>query len=142
MANPPVSLFDGTISLLSRSLDLRARKHEMILENVANADTPNYKPFELNVEEALRREMQAPPSTQLEQTDDRDLPGRPMADDLSTDAAPAGDDPLLLRGDHNGVDIDAEMSVLAKNSLLYKASAQIIGTKFKWLRQAITEGNK
>jgi flagellar basal body rod protein FlgB len=26
----------------------------LILNNVANADTPNYKPFALNVEEALQ----------------------------------------------------------------------------------------
>jgi flagellar basal-body rod protein FlgB len=142
MANLPVSLFDNTISLLSRSLDLRARKHEMILENVANADTPNYKPFEMNVKEALRRETQDAPPLQLERTDPRDLPGRPMTDDASAGDVSAADDPLLLRGDHNGVDIDAEMSALAKNSLLYKASAQIVGTKFKWLRDAITEGNK
>ena len=142
MANPPVSLFDNTISLLSRSLDLRARKHEMILDNVANADTPNYKPFELNVAEALQREMQAAPAAQLERTDPRHLPGRPVPVDSAAADTSAADDPLLLRGDHNGVDIDAEMSALAKNSLLYKASAQIVGTKFKWLRQAITEGSK
>jgi flagellar basal-body rod protein FlgB len=142
MANPPINLFDNTISLLSRSLDLRSRKHELILENVANADTPNYKPFEMNVEEALRRQTQEAPPLQLERTDARDLPGRPMNDESAAGIVSAGDDPLLLRGDHNGVDIDAEMSALAKNSLLYKASAQIVGTKFKWLRDAITEGNK
>lgn len=142
MANPPVSLFDNTISLLSRSLELRARKHEMILDNVANADTPNYKPFEMNVEEALRRQVQEAPPLQLERTDARDLPGRPVTDDSVAAESSTADDPLLFRGDHNGVDIDAEMSALAKNSLLYKASAQIIGTKFKWLRQAITEGGK
>jgi flagellar basal-body rod protein FlgB len=142
MANSPVNLFDSTISLLSRSLDLRARKHEMILDNVANADTPNYKPFELNVEEALQKDLQASPTGGLQRTDERHLSGRPMIDDPSGDVEPAGDDPLLLRGDHNGVDIDAEMTALAKNSLLYKASAQIVSTKFKWLRQAITEGNK
>jgi flagellar basal-body rod protein FlgB len=142
MGNSPVNLFDNTISLLTRSLDLRARKHEMILDNVANADTPNYKPFEMNVEEALQKEMQAGPSEQLERTDSRHLPGQRTSDDPSAMSASEADDPLLLRGDHNGVDIDAEMTELAKNSLLYKASAQIVASKLSWLKLAISGGSK
>jgi flagellar basal-body rod protein FlgB len=142
MDNPPVNLFDNTISLLTRSLDLRARKHEIILDNVANADTPNYKPFKMDVEEALQRESQAGSAIALEETDDGHLPGRQIADDSSAMTATDADDPLLLRGDRNGVDIDAEMTELAKNSLLYKASAQIVASKFSWLKQAISGGNK
>ena len=143
MDNQPVNLFSGTIATLSRSLDLRARNHGMILNNVANADTPNYKPFALNVEEALQRDFQAPPLAPMKQTDERHLPGRQMPlDDTSAKTASAVDDPLLFRGDHNGVDIDAEMTALAKNSLLYKASAQLVASKFKGLKHAITGGSK
>ena len=35
MGSQPVDLFKGAITTLSRALDLRARKHEMILNNVA-----------------------------------------------------------------------------------------------------------
>jgi flagellar basal-body rod protein FlgB len=52
------------------------------------------------------------------------------------------DDPLLLRGDRNGVDIDREMTALAKNSLLYKASSQIVAAKFSGLKNVITGGSK
>jgi len=142
MDNHPVNLFSNTIDTLSRSLDLRARKHEMILNNVANADTPNYKPFALNVEEALQRDRQTPLSGQLERTDDGHLPGGSITDDPVHQPAAHVDDRLLLRGDRNGVDIDAEMTALAKNSLLYKASAQIVSSKFKGLKNAINGGNK
>jgi flagellar basal-body rod protein FlgB len=144
MDNPPVNLFSGPISTLSRSLDLRARKHEMILKNVANADTPNFKPFKMNVEEALQSGMQTTQTSTLQRTDDQHLTGRQMADDPSTDMEWGSDDPdpLLLRGDQNGVDIDAEMTALAKNSLLYKVSTQIVSTKFKDLKKAITGGTQ
>lgn len=141
MEKQPVNLFGGTITTLSRSLDLRARKHELTLNNVANADTPNFKPFAMNVEEALQRKAQAASSTQLQTTNDQHLAGQPMADDPSAIAEPAADNPLLFRGDQNGVDIDAEMTALAKNSLLYKASTQIVASKFKGLKKAITGGN-
>ena len=142
MDNHPVNLFSGTVSTLSRSLDLRARNHEMILNNVANADTPNFKPFSMNVEEALKKDAQAVASARLNQTDEQHLQGLPMPDDPSGITEVAADDPLLFRGDRNGVDIDREMTALAKNSLLYKASAQIVASKFKGLKHVITGGSK
>ncbi|WP_319409748.1 flagellar basal body rod protein FlgB [uncultured Desulfosarcina sp.] len=141
MDNQPVNLFGGAISTLSRSLDLRARNHEMILNNIANADTPNFKPFSMNVEEALQKDLPTAVSTRLKQTDEQHLPGSAMSDDPSAIATQSVDDPLLLRGDRNGVDIDREMTALAKNSLLYKASAQIVASKFSGLKHVIKGGS-
>ena len=142
MDNSPVNLFKGTISTLSRSLDLRARKHEVILNNVANADTPNYKSFKMNVKEALQTESQTTQSAMLQRTDDQHLAGRQIVNDRQVEVESGTDNPLLFRGDQNGVDIDAEMTALAKNSLLYKASTQIVASKFKGLKKAITGGTQ
>ncbi|WP_372682828.1 flagellar basal body rod protein FlgB [Desulfosarcina sp.] len=142
MDNHPVNLFGGAMSTLSRSLDLRARNHELIINNVANADTPNFKPFSMNVEEALQSESSTATAAQLTRTDGQHLPGAPVPDDPSAMAGPSADDPLLFRGDRNGVDIDHEMTALAKNSLLYKASGQIVAAKFSGLKNAITGGSK
>jgi len=142
MDNHPVNLFGGTITTLSRSLDLRARKHELTLNNVANADTPNYKPFAMDVEAALQRDAGALSSSRLKQTDAQHLPGRQMPDDPSSIVTREPGDPLQFRGDRNGVDIDVEMTALAKNSLLYKASAQLVASKFRGLKTAISGGNK
>lgn len=142
MSIHPVNLFKGTVETLSHALDLRARKHEIILNNVANADTPNYKPFALNVEAALQEQRQAPSTGRLAQTDDRHLQGQPLDPTSPAEAVAEAEDPLLLRGDRNGVDIDAEMAALAKNSLLYKVSAQIVSSKFTGLKNVITGGNK
>jgi len=140
MDHHPVNLFGGTISTLSRSLDLRARKHETILNNVANADTPNYKPFEMDVEAALQKEPQTAESGTMRLTDQRHLPGRPAADDPESAQTSDEKNPLLLRGDQNGVDIDAEMTALAKNSLLYRASAQMVNSKLSGLKNVIKGG--
>jgi flagellar basal-body rod protein FlgB len=142
MDNHPVNLFGGTISTLSRALDLRARNHELILNNVANADTPNYKPFAMNVEEALQENGQVRSWSPLNQTDVQHLPGDRLPDDPSSMVTQGPDDPLQFRGDHNSVDIDVEMTALAKNSLLYKASAQLVASKFSGLKNAISGGNK
>jgi flagellar basal-body rod protein FlgB len=142
MDNHPVNLFSGTINTLSRSLDLRARKHELTISNVANADTPNFKPFSLDVEAALQKDSQAAALTRMKRTDGQHLSGEQHRDEPAAVTTSTGDNPLLLRGDRNGVDIDAEMTALAKNSLLYKASAQLVASKFRGLKTAITGGNK
>ena len=54
MENNP--LFDRTVSLLSRVLDLRARNHKIIVSNIAHADTPDYKEFRMHVDEALQQQ--------------------------------------------------------------------------------------
>lgn len=135
------SIFAGTIQIAERAMDLRARRHELILSNIANADTPNYKAFDLHVEEALAQ--QAPgksTNVQLQQTDPKHLSAggavtydaEPYQLEISSQAT--------LRGDGNTVDMDREMSSLAANQLQYKASAQIIAKKFQGLKNVIQGG--
>ena len=143
MGEPIVNLFGGTIEILSRSLDYRSRNHEIILNNVANADTPHYRPFALDVETALQQSNPQKLSTIMTTTDGKHLPGStvqpggPVVEERSKQ-----EDPLLFRGDQNGVNIDKEMTELAKNSLLYKASSQFVAAKFKGLKYVLTGGNK
>jgi flagellar basal-body rod protein FlgB len=134
------TLFEGTINLAEKALNLRARRHELILSNIANADTPNYKAFDLLVEEALSKQAQPEGQFQLQQTNSAhipkggptDRPVYPQRLDLSTQ--------VTLRGDGNTVDMDREMSNLAANQLQYKLSAQIVAKKFQSLKNIIQGG--
>jgi flagellar basal-body rod protein FlgB len=135
-------LFGPTIEIATRAMDLRARKHELILSNVANADTPGYKAFDIMVEEALAQQRSQGRKQGLQRTHHAHLPagGRtgsspePRILELSTQ--------VTLRGDGNTVDMDREMSNLAANQLHYKTSAQILSTKFKGLLEAIKGGGR
>ena len=71
----------------------------MILKNVANTDTPNFKPFKMNVEEALQRNLQTVQPSTLQRTDDQHLSGQQVSDDPYTEMELGSDDSLLLRGD-------------------------------------------
>ncbi|MFZ1984853.1 MAG: flagellar basal body rod protein FlgB [Desulfatitalea sp.] len=137
------SIFDRTIDCAEKALNLRARRHELILSNIANADTPNYKAFDMLVDEALAKEATTNSPNrpiQLRQTDPGHLPAggpseqsvRPQVLNLSTQ--------VTLRGDGNTVDMDREMSALAENQLHYKASTQILAKKFQRLRSIIQGG--
>lgn len=134
------SLFEGTINFAERALQLRSRRHELILSNIANADTPNYKAFDMMVDEALTRQLPKEGEMDLEKTNPAHFPKggpidmnvRPRKLNLSTQ--------VTLRGDGNTVDMEREMSNLAANQLQYKISAQIIGRKFQSLKNIIQGG--
>lgn len=135
------TLFSGTINLAEKALNLRSRRHELILSNVANADTPNYKAFDLLVEEALAKHAPQDNEFALERTDAAhmtkggpiDRPVRPQMRELSTQ--------VTLRGDGNTVDMDQEMYNLATNQLHYRISSQLIASKFQSLKNIIKGGN-
>jgi flagellar basal-body rod protein FlgB len=137
------SLFGPTIDVAAKALNLRARRHELIVGNIANADTPGYKAFDLMVEEALGRQNG---------TDEADLRVQRTSAAHLPAARRAGNDPrprqidiseqISLRGDGNTVDMDREMSNLASNQLLYKISAQILSKKFQGLHNVIQGGKR
>ncbi len=43
-------IYKGTLQLLERAMDLRSTKHNVVMSNIANMDTPNYKAFDVIIE--------------------------------------------------------------------------------------------
>ncbi len=134
------NLFGGNFPLVERSLNLRARRHELIVSNIANADTPHYKSFDIVIDEELKKTGNDPGSLPLETT---------HRDHLRNTAGNGFDqvtihtkqsDGLSLRGDGNTVDMDREMVNLSENSIVYRASSQIMSKMFGALKAAINSG--
>jgi flagellar basal-body rod protein FlgB len=136
----PSGIFDRTTSLLQKSLNVRSAQHLVLSSNIANADTPNYKAFEVAVDEELRKLDTGKPRIQLARTHSGHLPvGQSEAGDRVTlKNSPAPE--LSLRADGNTVDLDREMGELAENSIKYKTSAQLIVEKLKILKNVIQGG--
>ena len=135
----PSGIFGGTINLLQKSLNVRSAQHQVLSSNVANADTPNYKAFEVAVDEELRKLGTGKPRIQLARTQSSHLPvGRAEADRVTLTNAPAPE--LSLRADGNTVDLDRAMGELSENTIKYKTSAQLIAMKLKSLKNAILGG--
>jgi len=138
---PVDGVFGGAMPILEKVLNLRSQKHSLIVSNITNADTPNYKAFDMMVEEALQKQG----------TDDRALGLKTThRDHLQTNGKarmPAihrvtADSMTVKRNDNNTVDLDGEMAKLGENGLLYSASAQILAKKFAGLANAIKGGSR
>jgi flagellar basal-body rod protein FlgB len=132
------TLFDQTMNLAAKALDLRARRHETLVSDIVNADTPQYKAFDLVVEKALADSSSTTKAPLAMQRDNpAHLPGTnmsPLGLGPYRVELPAGEN---LRGDGNTVDMEREMANLSTNQLMYKATIRIISKKLQWLNSAI-----
>lgn len=132
-------LFDGTIALLQRSLNLRSAQHQALSTNIANADTPGFKAFEVVVDEELRKQQGAARRLEPVRTSGTHMPPA-AAGTTPVRLRPAAGPGFSLRADGNTVDLDRSMGALSENAIKYKTSAQLISAKLKSLRNVIVGG--
>lgn len=137
---PSLPLFSSTVATLEKSLNLRSQNHQVLTSNIANMDTPNYKAFELVIEEEMTRTKNPSPRIPLQKTHGNHLaPMNQLSDNVELKYADPPE--FSLRGDGNTVDVEKTMGNLAENTILYKTAAQLISKKFQGLK-AVIQGGK
>jgi flagellar basal-body rod protein FlgB len=136
------NLFDSNIEALQRSLDIRARKHEVIISNIANADTPKYKAFDLIVEDELEKVKHSEYINSLKRTHPMHLQTKLQNRKDATISRIQFSKEVSLRGDGNTVNMEKEMAELSENNIIYRTSADILSRKFQGLLKAIQVGRR
>lgn len=124
---------------LGRGLAAANLRQEVISNNIANVNTPNFKKSDVVFEELLAKEIGMNDSGRLPlvRTHDRHLPVGMIG---GAKASIQEDDTTTMRVDNNNVDIDIEMASLAKNQLYYNAMATELGGYVNKLKNVITSG--
>ena len=119
-------LFNKTISTLSDMTEVRAKKHRVILSNVANMDTPGFKPSDLT----FSSELKSAQDVRIARTNTGHLTGQ------------KGDQGSLqydIKESDEQVMLDTEMTNLSENQLLYSATVEILARKFRGLQTVLKE---
>jgi len=124
-------LFDKTMGLAQRSLDIRSARHKVLSGNIANVETPDYLSKDLPFQKVLERSLDGPSVLPLKRTHSRHLPvheeeGTDFSREIEAASAP-------------GVDVDQQMAKLAENNLMFQASVQTLIKKFEGLKVSVTE---
>lgn len=125
--------FNSALGIHEDALMLRARRAEVLANNIANADTPNYKARDLDFQAVLAGET-SNASLSLAQTS-----AGHQSEFLSPDAAAD----LMFRipnqpsVDGNTVESQEEMARYTDNAIRYQASFQFLNSKFQGLTRAI-----
>ena len=113
-----------TASLLTEAMTYRSARQDMISSNIANADTPNYKPRDISFEQALVAKKAAllkddSKTLQMAQTNGSHL--KPKNEDSAISPTLFYRDGHMARNDGNSVDIDVETTEMSKNSIMFNA---------------------
>lgn len=135
------ALFGSTIGLLGKSLDLRARNHNLISANIANVETPGYRPTSLSFEEGLREALKRPEGGHPQSVHPGHIPLRGEVARLEMVTGEIVEDGQTSTGlDGNGVEMDHQMAKMAENQIMYNANVQLLTKKFESLKLAIKGG--
>ncbi|MGI5920207.1 MAG: flagellar basal body rod protein FlgB [Syntrophomonadaceae bacterium] len=127
--------------LLKKSLDVASLRNDVIANNIANIDTPNYKRREVIFEEKVQKVLEnATNYVKLNTTDARHMNILEKSGDDLLKVTPEVRimNNLSYRNDENNVDIDTETAAMTKNSLYYDSLSQSISHEIRLLRLAIT----
>lgn len=132
-------VFDRTMFLLEKAMDITARRHNLVSTNVANVDTVGYRPKDLDFQKTLARYLEKDKGGPLTRTNERHYPS---ADGVTVDLSgeTRKSDASELHPDT--VDIDKEMVNLSENNIQYRTAVELMLRKMGILRQAVTEGGQ
>src|SRR5688572_15806528 len=133
----PLNL-DQYVSVHAAALDVRARRGELIANNLANADTPGYQARDIDFRQAMARAAgeTTTPGVQLSTTSAGHIGGGASAD-ASSNPDLKFRTPLAPALDGNTVDAQVEQAAFAENAVRYQATLTFLNSKFRGLLTAI-----
>ncbi|MBC8238387.1 MAG: flagellar basal body rod protein FlgB [Helicobacteraceae bacterium] len=116
-----------THALIKDALDYRAARQDMISSNIANADTPFYRPRDISFEDALAQkaaDLQNKHNDTLKMAQTNAGHLKPEAQKGDYRPTTFFRDGHMARNDGNSVDLDVETTEMSKNSVMFNALVQ------------------
>lgn len=125
--------------VLKNSLGASAQRHDVIANNIANVNTPNFKKSKVSFEDELKSALKTSRSSPLVCTSSKHMRGsvRSPASVMPKEML-VKKTAMSLNG--NNVDVDEEMTELAKNTIYYNALVELMKSKINMLKTAVREG--
>jgi len=130
-------VFDKTYQIISKALDISARRHNLITSNIANVDTIGYKPSDLNFQKTLDKMLTVPKET-VSRTHSKHFSGiDPLRINMN---GTINEDVDIFHLD--SVNIDTEMSNLVENNIKFRSTTEMLLRKMGLLKHTIKEGGR
>ncbi|TQV75302.1 flagellar basal body rod protein FlgB [Aliikangiella marina] len=125
--------FNRAFGVHESALEIRAERAQVLAENLANSDTPNFKARDIDFSQALLQ-AQSNRKSGLTRTNElhmdskigREIPGLSYRIPFQPDT-----------GDGNTVDAQIEQAKFAENAMQYQATLRFLDGKVKGLIRAI-----
>ena len=122
------------LNVLQKGLEASSLRQQVLSNNVANIDTPNFKRADVDFQAVLGAALgEKSGALSMKMTSPQHISG--LADGggsgIVTDQATS------MRNDGNNVDVDREMSNVAENGLYYNSLTHAISSQLGLLRMVI-----
>lgn len=133
-------LIESHINLTAKVMDMRLERQNIVMGNIVNVNTPEYKAQSLEFEGRLQSALNQDARGKMTRTQKDHLPavfnpngfqGRGIEEFT----------PRHVYGE-DSVDLDKEMAVMSKNGMMYNALASVIKKNFQGIQKAIAAGGK
>jgi flagellar basal-body rod protein FlgB len=127
-----------TQDMLEKGLDAALRRREIIADNIANVDVPNFKRSELIFESMLKRALDEEQRIKEEAfptilKHKKHIPFDRAPDWRNVKPKTNIDYLTIMRTDGNNVDMEKEMTLALENQLRYNIMSQILANNFRKL---------
>ncbi|HPC71975.1 MAG TPA: flagellar basal body rod protein FlgB, partial [Treponema sp.] len=118
--------FTKTVDILHRAMDASLVRRDVIANNIANADVPNFKRSVVNFESELKRALDSEknkPALELTLTDPKHIPNWRERDYREVQPRRVLDYVTTAKNNGNNVDPEEEMMLSVQNQLMYTLMA-------------------
>ena len=134
-------MFEGmfsNVNLLQKGLDATWLKGNVISNNIANVDTPNFKASQVDFETLFKQALEG--NGVAGKVTNKKHISIGITSDIKRISPVISEKPGKTRMDGSNVDIEAEMAQLARNSIQYNYMIQKVSKDLSMLKTAISEG--
>jgi flagellar basal-body rod protein FlgB len=129
---------DAYLGVGATALKVQSQRMEVLADNLANVDTPDYKARDIDFRAALAQAGAPGANLALSTTSAGHVGGTPASGDVDTSGALKYRVPLAPSLDGNTVDAQLEQSAFADNTVRYQATLTFLSARLKNLMTAIT----
>ncbi len=134
------SLFETHLNLVGRVMDMQLQRQNVVMSNVANVKTPGYKPLKVEFEEELQSALNTDARGKMSLTNQGHMPAVFDPESFGPEWEKAFK-PRVVHGEDR-VNLDKEMTVMAKTTLQYNTMTTVIRQGFEGIKTIIQEGAK
>ena len=122
-------LSSNSFLMMEKSMDYLWAKQAAILDNISNAETPNYKPKVVTFEETLREKIQ--------RAQEKDRPRKETRAAIRSAEFTVAEKPVSTRMDDNGVNVTEQSVEMIRNAYQLQYVMKSINSDLTVLKAAI-----
>ena len=128
-----INTFEKTIDLLHRAMDAQSIRRNVIANNIANADVPDFKRSEVNFESELKKALETEkqrPALELTLTNPKHIPNWRERNYQEVEPRRVLDYISASKNNGNNVDAEQELMLSVQNEMSYVLFAEAVNYEF------------